>query len=269
MSMDIQIVTVINNPTQYERYIKNNPFYKGMDLVSFDNTKENVPIPLRYNSFIDHRMLPDAWVIFCHQDFSIREDVALKFRDLDRECLYGPIGIKASRGGEFVFRIRGMRILKSRRSDFSYREIFGQYLQGFGGDESRAKLMGKKVGKPYEVDSVDSCCLIAHASLIKKYGLRFDEKFDYTLFADDFSIMAKKLYRIRTKALQLDCFHLSEGGKSVGYYRCLSYLIEKYPGEKIAVTSSEYKEIEAIRHLLMNKDTAKIAEYFVGWKGRS
>jgi hypothetical protein len=35
------------------------------------------------------------------------------------------------------------------------------------------------------------------------------------------------------------------------------------------VTSSEYKEIEAIRHLLTNKDTAKIAEYFVGWKGRS
>ena len=266
MSIDIQIVTVVNNLAQYERYIKNNPFYKGMDLVFFDNTKENIPIPLRYNDFIDHQMLPDKWVIFCHQDFSIREDVALKLKDLNRECLYGPIGIKACSERGFIFRIRGIKISLSRWNDSQYRKIFGQYLQGFGGDEFKAKLMGEKVTKPCEVDSVDSCCLIVHVSLIKKFGLRFDEKFDYTLFADDFSLMAKKFYHIKTKAIQLDCFHLSEGGKSSGYYRCLLHLIKKYPGEKLVVTSSEDREIEVIKHLLKNKNTAKIAEYFADGK---
>jgi len=192
MNTDIQIVTVVNNSAQYDRYIKNNPFYKGMDLVCFDNMEENIPIPVRYNDFIDHRMLPDAWVIFCHQDFSIREDVALKLKDLDRGCLYGPISIRAFQGEEFIVRIKGMKILKNRWTDYPRRKIFGQYLQGIGGDESKAQLMGERIKKPCDVDSVDSCCLIAHASLIKKHRLRFDEKFDFTLFADDFSIDGQK-----------------------------------------------------------------------------
>lgn len=81
--------------------------------------------------------------------------------------------------------------------------------------------------------------------------------------------MAKKLHGVKTKAVQMDCLHLSDGGKSVGYYRCLLRLIEKYPNEKLIVTSSENEETEALKHLLANKDIAKIMECFASRKVRS
>ena len=266
MSVNIQIVTVVNDFAQYDRYVKNNPFYKNCDLISFDNTKENISIPVRYNNFIDNRMLPDTWVIFCHQDFSMKEDVGLKLKDLDKGCIYGAVGIKDCRWREVAFRVTGPNAFRFEKRGFFERIQYGRILQGVDDDESKAILMGEKVTRPYEVDTVDSCCLILHASLIRKHALRFDARFDFNLFAADLSIMARKRYDVRTKILQLDCFHLSQGRRTAGYFRCLSHLIEKHPDEKIALTFSDAEEVAAFKYVLLNKNSAEIIKGFAGSK---
>lgn len=267
MIVSCQIVSVVNYPKLYDRYIGNNPFYKGMDLVPFDNTKENIPIPVRYNDFIDHRMLADAWVIFCHQDFSIREDVALKLKDLPQDCIYGPIGIKACLGRELVFCMGGAtRKLKCRRRDFVEHEYFGRILQGHGEDESKARPIGRRVDRPYEVDTVDCCCLIVHSSLIRKYNLRFDGQFTFHLFTSDFSIAARKRHGIKTKILQLEAFHLSEGGFSAEYFRNLGRLLRKYPEDRVVVTGSDFEEVRSFRYIYSAQRSAEMIKSFTGKK---
>ena len=269
MSVKVQIVTVVNNFAQYDRYIRDSPFYKQCDLISFDNTKDNISLSVRYNDFIDNQMLPDAWVIFCHQDFSIKEDVALKLKDLDKGCIYGPIGVKACRCREIVFRVTGLNPFKfDKRGPFE-RKLYGQILQGIDGDESKAILMGEKLAEPYEVDTLDCCCLILHSSLVRKYGLKFDARFAFSLFGADLSIMARKLYNIKTMALQLDCFHLSEGKSSAAYFGSLSYLIEKYPDERIALTFSNAEEMAAFKYVLSNKNSEEIIKGLTVSKGVS
>lgn len=267
MSVKVQIVTVVNKPSQYARYVKNNPFYKDLDLVSFDNTNQNIPITARYNDFLDNRMLPDAWVIFCHQDFSINEDVSLKLKDLDKGCIYGPIGIKACRSKALSFRLTGPKALTLRKRVFFERKWHGQILQGLANDESKSILIGEKSSGLPEVDTLDSCCFIVHSSLMRKYGVRFDTNLDFNLFAADLSIMARKLYKIKTKILQMDCFHLSRGVRSAGYYRCLSYLISKYPEEHIALTFSGGEEMDAFKYFISHKNSHDLIRGLVATKG--
>lgn len=258
----IQIVTAVNNQEQYERYIKDNPFYKGFDLVAFDNTIENQPIPVRYNTFIEERMLPEAWVLFCHQDFSIREDIVPRLMNLPRDCIYGPIGVER-------LQVRALS-LKMGRWCFSLRRnkkrpptrLLGEYLQGFEGDEGKAERRGIRVTHPSEVETLDACCIILHASLIRKLGLRFDPRFPFSLFAEDLSIHLRHKHGIQTKVLQLECFHLSTGGFSAVYYESLLNLMDKYPDEQLVLTGSAADEIHALRYLQKSPHAPEILKFF-------
>ena len=262
----IQIITAVNNYVQYERYIKNNPFYRNFDLVPFDNINERLAVPVRYNHFINTFLRPDAWVMFCHQDFSVNEDLSCKLSSLDRNCIYGPVGIKSYRCTDVILRVKGPRAFTMEKKRFFENKFCGQIMQGFDGDESKARLCGEKVNRPLEVDTVDSCCLIIHSSLIREHGLRFDENFDFNLFGADFSIMARKCYNIKTKVLQLNCFHLSEGRRNVGYLRCLSRLVKKYPDEKIVLTFSDEREVDAFRYFFANENSGEVIKSFISMR---
>jgi len=82
--------------------------------------------------------------------------------------------------------------------------------------------------KPQTVDTVDCCCLVVHSSLIKKYGLRFDEHFDFHLYSEDFSLNAWYTYGVRTKAVQMAARHMSFGDTSQNFHTSLEYLRTKY-----------------------------------------
>lgn len=246
----------MNHPEQFEHYVQNNPFYRGMEVTHYDNTAENVPAPLRLNDFIQNRMRPEAWVVFSHQDFSIREDFSHKLRSLDRACIYGPVGIQNCRSGDGASQQQPSATLERR--------MFGEILQGFRGEETHARLMGERVQEPREVNTVDGCCLIVHASLITKYGLRFDERFPFSLFCADFSINARKLHGIKTKVLQLECFHLSEGGFNAAYFQSLAELIRKHPHEEIILTGSTPDEVDAFRHIILSPRSREMLDGLMG-----
>ena len=263
----IQVVTVVNNYVQYEHNIENNPFYKNFDLVHFDNTIENLVVPARYNYFIDNFLSPDGWVMFCHQDFFVNEDLSSKLSGLDRNCIYGVVGTKSYQCTGIILRLKGARAFTIRKKRFFENIEYGQHLQLFDGDKAKIKLKGKKVKKPFEVDTLDSCCLLMHSSLIRKHNLKFDEKFDFSLYQADLSIMVRKLYNIKTKVLQLNCCHLGMGLRNAGYFRCLARLIKKYPEEKIAVTFSGISEVDAFRYFFANKDFGQEMESFISMGG--
>lgn len=262
MSVKIQLVTAVNNWDQYACYIRKNPFYQGFDLVSYDNTVENVPVPLHYNAFIEQRMLSDAWVIFCHQDFSIREDLVAKLENLPHDCLYGAIGIDVADGCSWTLGVRRGRLSLRRGKLAPHTRLLGQYWQGFDGDETKAELRGIRVSQPCEVETLDGCCLILHASLIQTLGLRFDPLFAFSLFVEDLSIHVKHAHGIKTKVLQLECFHLSTGGFSADYYEGLLKLIEKYPGERLVLTGSDEHELNVLRYLQKSRHTPAILKCF-------
>ncbi len=138
----IQVVTVVNDYVQYEHYVKNNPFYQNFDLVHFNNTQENISVPQRYNYFLDHLMSDDAWVMFCHQDFSVNEDLSGKLCCLAKNCIYGPMGIKSYRCLGLILRLKGARAFTIRKKKFFENKQYGQILHQTSCDGSGPKLAG-------------------------------------------------------------------------------------------------------------------------------
>ena len=153
----IKIISVVRNFEMYERLVKNNPFNKGVDFIVFDNNQENLGISQRYNSFLDnYDYKQGAWFIFCHEDWEIKEDLSLRLKDLDKSCLYGPIG-----------------------APFAKRILWNSAIQG-SVEESQKDGQDLRTAGHYNdtlpvVGTFDCQCLIAHSSLIQQHHLRFDE----------------------------------------------------------------------------------------------
>lgn len=229
----IQIVTVVNNPTLYESLIRNNHYMNCHDLVMYDNTVDNLPITVRYNDFISHRMYSDAWVVFCHQDFYFTEDISHLLRNLDKNFIYGPIGAGPSKQLIFVaaisrYGLERFRIGFARRS-----KSYGQILQI---TPMKSQRLGQRINRPTTVDTVDCCCMIVHSSLIDRYGLYFDEKLKWHLYAEDFCLGARFNHNIYTKAIQVSCVHMSGGKTDMAFHQDLLYIKNKYNTAVFATT---------------------------------
>ncbi|MGC8979252.1 glycosyltransferase [Caldisericum sp.] len=208
----IQIVSVVNDYTIFNDFIKYNPFMNKYAIFIYDNVENNIPITQRYNNFIETNMQLDSWIVFCHQDFAFLENVEEKINNLDKNFIYGVIGAVWEDGSI---------------------KLYGQINQGYNGKWIKH---GEFIDTPKIVDTIDCQCIIVHESLITRYKLRFDENLSFHQYAEDFCLNAKYNHGILTKAVQFECKHLSFGKLSDSFYNSINYVHKKYSNKKFAGT---------------------------------
>ena len=245
----IHFISVVNNFDTYNRCLGNNPYVStpsNIKQVIFDNTKENICIPKRYNSFIEmYDFSKDSWFVFCHCDWEPMDDINITLKNLDKNCIYGPIGSRLIEYNSKVMRQLTGFCYERRR------------------DGSGFRTLGKIDNKLNLADTFDCQAIIVHSSLIKKYNLKFDENLKWDLYSEDFSIFAKENYQIPSYALNYRCCHWSGYHTCMpkSYYESLEYINKKYPNSKYAGTMSiiggkkieEMKQKEKILFNLRNK----------------
>lgn len=214
---NIFVISVVNDYEMYKRCISQNPFVNflsNVQLVDFDNTKENIYITQRYNSFLErYNYGKEAWFVFCHCDWKLLEDINPILKNLDKSHLYGPVGARVN----FI-------------NDKIYQEMTGGCLEKRR-DGSGLRYIGNKNCINIETsDTFDCQAFIVHSSLVKKYCLRFDEKLKWDLYIEDMCINSKLKYGINSYAINIDCCHWS-GYHLIpkSYYDSLLYINQKYP----------------------------------------
>ncbi|MFA7659084.1 MAG: hypothetical protein WCY19_06605 [Candidatus Gastranaerophilaceae bacterium] len=227
--MTAKIICVYNNPKIFDKVVKNNEHLKNCEIFAYDNTVENISITKQYNRFIEEnikaaarggRLEKDFWCLFIHQDFGMMEDINPILEKLSTNNIYGAVGSKFYDG--FLFRKNGFNI------------NYGRILQG--NNDFNFHEYGVKVKRPKTVDSVDCCCIIVHSSLVKKYNLHFDENLDFHMYAEEFCYSAKKNYRIKSKIVQMKCFHMGTGNLNEEFQKSAQYLKEKFNIKRVPST---------------------------------
>jgi hypothetical protein len=174
----IRYIIVVNNFDTLGRALFESSGVNGDNIIIIDNTEINNPISYCYNQVMKN-LLKDpkpGWLAFCHQDFYMGEDLSLRLSELDKNYIYGSIGV----------------------SSLGY---FGRIIQ----------TNGKPIGQICNdcvVDTIDAMCMIAHKDTIIKHNLLFDENFKYHFYVEDFCLQAR-IKGILTKTLQMDCQHRS------------------------------------------------------------
>lgn len=198
---DIRYITVVNNFDTLGRALFQSSGVNSDNIIIIDNTLINNPISYGYNRVIKD-LLKDTkseWLVFCHQDFYMGEDLLLRLSELDKNCIYGPIGVSS----------KGM---------------FGRIVQT---DGSPLGIICKKCA----VDTLDAMCMMVYKDTIREYNLSFDENFKYHFYVEDFCLQAKTK-GIVTKILQMNCQHrsrtLSGDFRSSEFGNSRSILIKKW-----------------------------------------
>lgn len=233
--MRTKIVCVFNKQEVFEKIVKDNVSTKTCEVFAYDNTNENVAITKRYNDFIEKNIAKNAnikdsdsnagfWCVFIHQDFGIQEDIDLLLNNLNKNYIYGAIGIKFN-----------YPILLSTDEGFDTSKIiiYGMIAQRINNDFIS---FGEYIKEPTTVDAIDCCCIIIHSSIIKKYNLRFDENLNFHMYAEELCFRAKKDYQIKTKVVQMKCFHLGMGVLNEEFRNSAKYLKNKFKVNKIPST---------------------------------
>lgn len=224
----IYIVSVVNDLELYEHCIEDNKFLENCRFKYYDNTKENIGIPERYNDFIATSITPDSdncWVIFCHQDFGFEEPPAPRLATLPTDCIYGPAGVNI----HLSFSLWPPKIFRRKVTE-------GRFKQGHNNTDF--EVIGNYLPEPKKVIACDCCCLIVHSSLIKRFNLRFDPQCKFHLYAEDFEISARRKYGIPVKAVQIACCHQGIGNYSdPQFFRTLEYLKQKHGLRKLYSTN--------------------------------
>jgi len=212
----IAFVCVSNNELIYSQSILSSAYMTEHDIYKFDNIKENIPIPIRYNDAIRQLLSSNyqGWVFFVHNDFSLLESADDIVKKLDKKNLYGPIGAIISE---------------------NKKRTVGQILQG---DKGRFIYFGNPIIAPTLVDTVDCQCLIINTDLLRNTGLRFDENksLSFHQYVEEFCLNASINYGIRTYSVPLKCKHLSWGKVDQSLYQALNYIELKYPNKRWAGT---------------------------------
>lgn len=253
-----KIICVFNDRKTFDEVICKNQSVKDFQIIYFDNTLENVGISKRYNSYLQTLTLEDNfWIIFCHQDFGFKQNPLQVIKKLDKNCIYGPIGVKFSFSLiKFIKNKVAQKLgyhpsLKINFKRFPFiaiekhevqknvfrRKFLGQILQGNNNYEF--KTLGKKLKMSKEVSNLDCCCLIVHSSLIKRHDLKFDQNLDWHMYVEDFCINASKNHKIKLKAVQFDCFHLGIGNLNEDFFNSVKYVKDKYSLKHLFTTCIE------------------------------
>lgn len=218
----IILISVVRDKTMYAKCIQNNPYCQNIERILIDNSIENEHISHCYNRFLNSRQKDeDAWYLFCHEDFEIREDLQPHFIHLDKEELWGPIGARTC----------------VRLGIYHQWQLIGSVTECMK-DGCNEHAIGTKVKKGELVETFDCQCLIVHSSLVHTYTLRFDDQLSFDLYVEDFCISAKCKYNINSRILPLSVRHWSPGKINPRYYDQEQYISKKYPYACFTGTSS-------------------------------
>jgi 2-polyprenyl-3-methyl-5-hydroxy-6-metoxy-1,4-benzoquinol methylase len=203
----VEIVVVWNNRKTLDDVFLRSEGLAGANVVLVDNTRDARGLPSIFN---ERKKTSTAdWLIFCHQDFVVREKGWIdRVRALDPACCYGPIGV--SDQGQFAGQIR----------------------------QTDGTLLGR-ADDGAEVLGLDEMCLIVPRVLASR--LDFDERLPFDLYVHDYCIAARKLgYPART--LQLDCQHKSSSITgaidSPRYLAAKQYFVAKHASVRPLITST-------------------------------
>lgn len=199
-------VAVVRDHDMYARLVKGNPNNAGGEFVAFDNLAENLSVTARYNSFIESwDYSREAWFVFVHEDYEFLEPVGPLLAKADRKSIYGTCGARSTRPGDDI-----VWALNSNRDGTD----LGLYGRPF-------------CGQPTVLTS-DCNCLMVHSTLVREFGLRFDEKLTFDLYAEDFEIVAFECFGIPTKILGVANHHYSFGNIAPRFFVQRRYLMDKY-----------------------------------------
>ncbi|MEX0875728.1 MAG: hypothetical protein WD646_00650 [Actinomycetota bacterium] len=208
-----------------------------------DNRSHNLGVAQRYNEFLDSRLPPDAWIVFLHHDLEFHEDPANVLRSLGPHSIYGPVGARIVDDGEIGGAGRG----SGRAGIIGEIQIVGEIRCSH--EIRSAARLGTRIQAPQLVDTLDSCCLIVHSSLIARHKLRFDHTLPWHFYGEDFSLSAWSAHRISTWAVQIECGHwsMSTWSKSLDFSGSLDYLGRKHHGRTFASTCFSGKAMRTTR----------------------
>lgn len=214
----LTVVSVVRDEACYERCLRHNEQLKGARWVTFDNTRENLPIPVRYNAFLETMPEDTAWILFAHEDFELREDPCPQLASCNPLFPYGLIGT---------------------------RKVLGTFILPFGAleDSNRDGSLRhqNRPPLPYEavlgnmVENFDCCGFFVHRDFFKTWGLRFDPRCAWDLYAEDlcFQFILKTQHLARV--LPLKAHHWSRGdAKCQRFAETLAVLNAKYPDSLFA-----------------------------------
>ncbi len=215
--------SVVRDENMFRRCVAGNPFCRNIEIHSVDNSRENLGIPKRYNDFLDAFDYDrPGWIVFCHEDFELREDLAPRLSRLPTDAIHGPCGARH----RIFFGL------------FSLWQVTGRVRES-NKDGSHEHHVGDSAPNATVLDTLDCMCLVVHSSLVEKHHLRFDENLMFDLYVEDFGIHALLTSGIYTRLLNISCCHHSTRfSLPDSYYRQLSYLNRKYPHESFAGTCS-------------------------------
>ena len=186
-------------------------YYHHPNIFVLDNNVENKSISVRYNEFLNSYDYSIAdWFVFCHEDWELKENLSKKLKNLDKNCLYGPIGTKITKKKNILLKYFLGRIIHSNK------------------DGSNAISLGLFCRTQRIVSTFDCQCLVVHSSLIQKYNLRFDPNLNFDLYVEDFCIYAKENHQIESRILQMKCQHYSYGNVQQRFFDSFEYLKNKY-----------------------------------------
>jgi len=212
----IKLITVFITPEMYNRFFTSNAYVNYYDLVGIDNRQLNRGLPVIYNEIIENNINDNCWLLFVHEDFEIKCDLAI-IDGLDCGNVYGTFGVNFEHNTPVGY---GKHICSKK-------------------DGSEPIDTGNEVLDTVTVRTLDCQSVLLHTSLLAKYPLlRFDENLTFDLYAEDFCINAQEEYGLDIKVFPLEFQHYSHGKVTERYHAGLRYLAEKYPSVAVAGSCS-------------------------------
>ena len=172
-----RFVVVYDRPQVFADCFGSSSYFSKDAVTAFHNVNGE-PLPKFYNKVVQKYLDQDTWLVFCHQDFRLNEDLQSRLKGKEVQAVYGPIGSRPSED-----------------------HPLGMIIQTDG------TLIGRNLESDTPVFTLDEMCLILHSEAFKQ-GLSFDERFRFHFYGADLCMQAYVI-GLDVMALQLNCQHKS------------------------------------------------------------